>query len=320
MAEMNVNACVLAGCLLGLLAGSALGEDPPVVVASIKPVHSLIAGVMEGVGDPHLLVKGGGSPHTYGLKPSDARLLENAAVVFWVGEELETFLARPIVTLAETAQVVALSQVEGLTLLSFREGGAWEGHADEEAEERHGADDGHDQRTHDTVDPHLWLDPANAVAMVEAIVAALASADPSHADHYRGNGAAVSARLRSLDDELSASLAPVKGKPYVVFHDSYQYFEHRYGLSPVGSITVSPDRAPGAARLSEMRRKLEETGARCVFAEPQFEPRVVNTVQEGSNARLGVLDPLGAELARGPSLYFKLMRNLGASLISCLLG
>jgi zinc transport system substrate-binding protein len=258
MAEMNVNACVLAGCLLGLLAGSALGEDPPVVVASIKPVHSLIAGVMEGVGDPHLLVKGGGSPHTYGLKPSDARLLENAAVVFWVGEELETFLARPIVTLAETAQVVALSQVEGLTLLSFREGGAWEGHADEEAEERHGADDGHDQRTHDTVDPHLWLDPANAVAMVEAIVAALASADPSHADHYRGNGAAVSARLRSLDDELSASLAPVKGKPYVVFHDSYQYFEHRYGLSPVGSITVSPDRAPGAARLSEMRRKLED--------------------------------------------------------------
>ncbi len=330
---MKVKAWFLAGCLIGLLPGLASSEEPPVVVSSIKPVHSLVAGVMRGIGEPHLLVEGGGSPHSYSLKPSDARRLEEAAVLFWVGEELETFLVRPVATLAKDAQVVALSGAEGLTLLTVREGGAWEVHDDEahgdhgdEAQGDHGDDhdakeqDHHeDEHAHGALDMHLWLDPANAAVMVEAIVVALTEVDQERAKQYRSNGEALTERLRLLDDELSAALAPVTDKPYIVFHDGYQYFERRYGLPAVGSITVSPDRAPGAARLSEMRRKLEETGALCVFAEPQFEPRVARTVLEGSSARLGVLDPLGADLPSGPSAYSTLMRNLAASLLSCLL-
>jgi zinc transport system substrate-binding protein len=367
IAKMNVKAWVLAGCLVSLQAGSALAKEPPVVVASIKPVHSLIADIMQGVGTPHLLVKGGGSPHSYSLKPSDARLLEEAAVVFWVGEGLESFLVRPVATLAKDAQVVALSETEGLTLLPYREGGAWEGHDDEahgdHGDEAHGDHDDHDdeahgdhgdeehahhddeehgdhgdeehgghdhdakdqdhhedEHAHGALDMHLWLDPANAAAIVEASVTVLTEVDPERAERYRSNGKALVARLRSLDTELSTTLAPVTDKPYIVFHDAYQYFERRYGLAAVGSITVSPDQAPGAARLSEMRHKLEETGAICVFAEPQFEPRVARTVLEGSSARLGVLDPLGADLPSGPSAYPTLMRNLAASLSSCLLG
>ena len=165
---------------------------------------------------------------------------------------------------------------------------------------------------------HVWLDPHNAEAIVRAAVAALQQADAANGARYAENGAAVIARLEAMDADLSARLAPVKEAPYLVFHDAYQYFEAHYGMRAVGSVTVSPERAPGAKRIAELRRKIEDAGAVCVFSEPQFEPALVATVVEGTAARTGVLDPLGAALSAGPDAYFSLMENLADSLVACL--
>ncbi|MGF1640508.1 MAG: zinc ABC transporter substrate-binding protein ZnuA [Rhodospirillales bacterium] len=321
---------VAASAVMAVVAQSPVGADVPDVVVSILPIHSLVAGVMDGVGTPTLLVKGGGSPHAYTLRPSEAQALQGADLVFWVGEDLETFLGKALRSLPRKARVVALHEAEGVTLLSYREGGAWEEHADDDGDDHdhgHKHDDGHkhdhghkhgDEHAHGAKDMHIWLDPTNAQAMVAQVVAILSEVDPANAPRYRANATAVHARLAELDAALAADLAAVKGRRYVVFHDAYQYFENRYGLTPAGSITVSPDRQPSAGRLAEIRAKIAATGAACVFAEPQFEPALVKTVIEGSAARTGILDPLGADLAPGPDAYIALMRDLATSLNECL--
>jgi len=295
------------------------------VVASIVPVHSLVAGVMEGVGAPHLLVPGGASPHSFALRPSDARRLDHATAVFWIGPQLESFLDRPLKALARKALVVALVDAEGMKRLPYREGGPWEPDADED--EHHGReqakvevpDHDHDRGQYG-IDGHVWLDPENAIAMTRAIAQALGHADPAHKARYESNAARMVARLQALDTALQDRLAPAKGKPYIVFHDGYHYLEARYGLTPVGSITVSPEVGPGAKRLLEIRTRIRKDGVACVFAEPQFEPKLVGTVIEGTSARAATLDPLGAALDPGPGAYFQLLENLAKDLNACLAG
>lgn len=308
------------------------------VVASIKPVHSLVAAVMEGVGEPELLVKGAASPHAYALRPSEARALEQAKVVFWIGEGMEAFLAGPLETLGGNARVVELVKAHDLVELDFREGGPFEahdhgdheghdhvhGHDDDDGDDHDGGDDhaheghGHEGHDHGAIDMHLWLDPSNAKAFVREIEEALSAADPDNAATYEANADALKEKLDALIAETDAALAPVRGRGFVVFHDAYQYFENRFDIQAAGSITVSPEAIPGAQRLTEIRAKVAELGATCIFAEPQFEPRLVSVVAEGTQARTGVLDPLGADLEDGPDLYFELIRNLTTSLTTCL--
>ena len=309
------------------------------VVVSIKPVHSLVAGVMQGVGEPALLVKGAGSEHSYSLRPSEARALEQAEVVLWVGETMETFLVKPLRALAGNAKVIELWEVPGLILLATREGGMWEWHehgdehADADADhsrrepvgqhegEREHAETDHEEageHAHGETDMHIWLDPANAKVLVAAIARALGEADPDNASTYLANAGRLHERLDELDRSLEDRLATVAERPYVVFHDAYQYFEQRYGVSAVGAITINPTVRPSAQRLAEIQGRLQELGAACVFAEPQFEPALVDIVIEGTNARKGVLDPLGAALDAGPDQYFRLMSDLADSLVNCL--
>ncbi len=165
---------------------------------------------------------------------------------------------------------------------------------------------------------HLWLDPLNAKAMVHEIVEMLAEADPANAATYKKNGEALEAKLEALVGEISQTVAPVKDRPFIVFHDAYQYFEKRFGLKAAGSITVSPEKLPGAKRLKEIRAKVEELGATCVFAEPQFRPKLVKVVTDGTKAKSGTLDPLGSTVEAGPDLYFDMMRNMAKSIKDCL--
>lgn len=314
---------VAAGLLATLLVTQpARGQEAPAVTVSVKPLHSLVAAVMQGVGEPKLIVGGTASPHTYNLKPSNAADIESARVVFWLGPNFEQFLEKPLESLAGNAKVVALEDAPGVTKLPFREGGAFEAHEDEheahadgEAEAGHDHDHGHEEAGFDL---HFWLDPQNASAMVEAIRDSLIEADPAHADQYRANALAVDANLEALDRELAAQLAPVKDKPFIVFHDAYQYFEKRYGLKVAGSITVSPENPPGAARISEIHDKIASLSATCVFAEPQFEDKLITVVTEGTSAKFGRLDPEGGALTEGPDLYFTLMRNLATAITDCL--
>ncbi|HEV7319061.1 MAG TPA: zinc ABC transporter substrate-binding protein ZnuA [Ensifer sp.] len=322
-----------------LLASPALAAGPNVVV-SIKPIHSLVASIMQGIGEPSLIVEGAASPHTYNMKPSNAAALQAAKVVFWVGPGLEAFLDKPLDTLTTGATVVELSEAPGIEKLKFREGGAFEahdhGHEGEEghehahgdAEQDHAAapemgaahDHGHDHHDHghgDT-DLHMWLDPMNAKAMAAEIEKTLVEADPDNAGAYTANLEALNKRLDALDATLKETVAPVKDKPFVVFHDAYQYFEQRYNVRVAGSITVSPEVLPGADRLSQIHAKIKELGATCVFAEPQFEPKLINVVIEGTPAKSGTLDPEAGTLDGGPDLYFQMMEGIGTSLKTCL--
>lgn len=299
----------LVALAIGGGAASVRAEGPAIVV-SIKPIHALVAGVTRGVSVPTLLVRGAASPHTYSLRPSDAAALASAAIVFRVGPEMETFLNKPLGKIR--ARTVDLMTAPGLELLDAREGGAWEPHD-------HGAgEEDHHHEGEREVNPHVWLDPVNATAMTRLIAAELSALDPSDAPAFARNAEAAIRDLDALNRELKATLDPVRSRPFVVFHDAYQYLEHRYGLNGVGSITVSPDRSPSAKRLSDIRTKLRGLNAACVFAEPQFQSALIDTVIEGSSARRAVLDPEGATLDEGPELLATLMRNDARALVDCL--
>ena len=328
---MKVPALLLS---TSILFGATAANAAPNVVVSIKPIHSLVAAVMEGVGEPALIVEGAASPHTFTMKPSNARAVQQADLVFWMGPNMEAFLEKPLEALASDATVIELDEAQGLTKLPFREGGAFEAHDHGEHEEAgHAKDHDHDhdheehsgetdEHSHDhgEFDTHLWLDPSNAKAMAVAIEKALSAADPENAKAYGANLEALSQKIDALDREIAGMVAPVKDKPFVVFHDAYQYFEDHYGVRVVGSITVSPEIMPGAERVREIQDRIKTLGAACVFAEPQFEPKLIQVVTEGTDARSGTLDPEGATLAAGPELYFELMRSIATSLNECLSG
>ena len=338
------------------------------VITSIKPVHSLVSAVMGDVASPKLIMEAGESPHTYSLKPSQARDLQNANIVFWMGNDIETFLEKPIKTVAKNATSVRLTETHGLKKLKFREGGLsmimgmkitmimtmintkkddhddhdHDKHAkkddhDDHDHDKHAKKDDHDDHDHDKhakkddhddhdhhvhgeFDPHVWLDPVNAKALVHEIEEALIKADPKNARKYSANAELLEKQLDELVKEITLELKPVQSKGYIVFHDAYQYFEQRFGMSAIGSITVSPEVMPGAERIAELRDKIRDLSATCVFSEPQFEPKLVKTLVEGTNARTGVLDPIGSAVPSGPQQYFGLIRNMATSLKNCLAG
>lgn len=289
-----------------LWAGAAVAEDDraPRVVASILPVHSLVAGVMAGVDSPVLLLPAAASPHTYSLRPSEAARLAEADVVFWIGPGLESFLAKALAALADQARVVALGEAEGVARLPLGEEG----------------EDAHDSHAHGARDPHVWLDPDNARAMVRAIAATLIATDPLHAARYRANAERLEAQIAALDDEIALRLAPLRGVGFVVFHDAYRHLVGHYGLAQVGVITVDPERGVGAGHLADLRARVRADEVVCVFAEPQFRPDLVATLIEGTSARSGVLDPLGRGLTPGAEAYSRLMRGLADALANCLSG
>lgn len=294
------------------------------VVVTIKPVHALTAAVMAGVAEPRLLVDGTASPHTYSLKPSDVKLANDAQILIRISESLEPFTGKLVKALPKSVRVVTLEQTRDLTLLQLREGGAFEAHAHEKDA---GRKDGHDHaHAHKAaakgaksgIDGHIWLDPENAKKIAGYIADQLAAVSPQHAATFKANAERLGERVDQLNRELIGILKPVAGKSYIVFHDAYQYFEARYGLAPAGSVTVNPDVPASAKRLTELRRKIVSLKAACVFAEPQFTPKVIDTIVEGTSARRGTLDPLGAAIPAGPDQYFAMMKALASDLRSCL--
>lgn len=304
----------LLSLLMFSFSGSAAAKmgEAGRIVASIKPLHSLVSEVMGGVGSPSLLVKGINSPHDVYLKPSQMQLLQDASVVFYIDPAYETFLQSAFQVLPETVRTVSLMAAGGVKRLPERKGGAWEALHDHSHHDHHGD---HGQTPPDL---HIWLDPKNAIAMVQEIADVLSEIDPENRDIYNANADRLAPRLRTLDAELQEVLAPLKDQAFIVFHDAYQYFEKAYGLRGVGSITLEPDESASPKRIQAVRAKLKETGAECVFREPQFSDHLIDTVIEGTEAKRGTLDPLGADLNDGEGLYFHLLRNMASSIQDCL--
>ena len=306
--------------LPALFAAALLSAVPamagPKVVASVVPVQSIVAAVMGDTGSPDLLLQGSMSEHRAVFTPSQIATLGDADLVFIVGHGLEAKLA----TLGGSDAVngksfIQLSDAPGVTKLPVRQGGAWEPDSDEPAPAAASEAEGVLG-----FDPHIWLDPENAKAMARQVAADLAKADPANGASYAANAQAFAADIDRTSAAIVAELAPVKAKPFIVFHDAYHYFEKRFGLTGVGSISDVSAQAPSAERLSQVRDKIIAAHAACVFREPQFDDKVVQTVIEGTSAREGVLDPLGATLTPGPQAYRQLLQNLAAALKDCLAG
>jgi zinc transport system substrate-binding protein len=295
---------IASAAFAALLTLTSAAQAAPKVATDIPPVQSLVARVMAGVGAPELVVPPGASPHAYAMRPSEARKLAGADAVFWIGDALAPWFGETLAALAPDAETVALMDVPGVTLLDAREGATFEAHEED--------------RAHDAHDEHVWLDPVNARLWLGVIAATLSHVDPANAATYAANAKAGQAELDALMSEVDALLAPVRGKGYVVFHDAYQYFEARFAVPAAGAIAIGDAAQPSAARVAAIRATISRLGAACVFSEPQFEPRLVATVIAGTNARAGVLDPLGASLAVGPDLYQAMIRNLARPLADCL--
>jgi zinc transport system substrate-binding protein len=298
-----------------LATSSAMAATELKVVVSSKPIHALVASVMGTSGTPTVLVAGSASPHSYAMKPSDARVANGAAAFFRVGGGFEPWTDKLVLALPKTVKVVSLLDAPGLKVLNRRETGAFE------SGEQH---DGHghgvkkaSSQSDDERDPHVWLDPANANALVDHIASVLSALEPATASLFKSNAAATRARIDALNADLERELRPHAGQQFVVLHDAYQYFEGRFGLTAVGSIAVSPERAPSGKRLIKIREKIAATGASCVFAEPGLQPKIVAAVVEGTAARPGLLDPEATQLPPSASTYDDLMRALSRDFRRC---
>ena len=296
------------------------------VVASIKPIHSLASYLMDGVGKPGLIVDGYASPHGFAMKPSHGKMLQNANLIFWVGEDLESFLEKPLKSIAKKAEKIELMEIKGLNKLEFRERNIFEGHddhghdehkEDEHKEHGHKEDkhDDHHEHAHGEHDPHIWLDPMNAKVILKEMAEHLIENDQKNASTYKAN---LKKALKDLD-KLTKKVKSELNKDFksIVFHDAYQYFEKRFDVNVLGAFTVNTDVLPGAEQLSEIREIIEHDKVSCVFSEPQFNPDIINAVAKDMNIKTGVLDPLGATLTPGKTLYFDLISNMSKSFKSC---
>ena len=310
---------------LFVLNAPAIANETTGVVVTIKPLHSLVSGVIGDTGKAELLVKGYASPHGFQLKPSQVKSLQQATVIFSIHERLETFLQRALSNAPSEAKQSVVTESARMKLLPVREGGPWEGHDHGHHEEKHEKHSdhkdhkehkGHDD--HEGGDVHVWLTPQNATKIIKAITRDLSKTFPQNRNVYKANARNYIKKLEKLDTEIETRLKDIKTKPYIYFHDAFQYFEKTYGLNGVGTISVEPDESPSPKRLSEIRKKIRETNTSCVFKEPQFSDRVINAVVDQTSARIGTLDPLGAKIDSGPEMYFTLLRNVANTLHSCL--
>ena len=280
------------------------------VVASIKPIHSLASYLMDGIGKPNLIVDGYASPHGFAMKPSHAKMLQEADIIFWVGEDLENFLVKPLSSIAKKAEKIELIEIKGLNVLKFRERNIF----DEHDHDDHGHDD-HDGHAHGEFDPHIWLDPINAKAMLNEMAEHLIENDPKNEAKYKSNLAKALQEIDKLTIDVMTDLS--NSVSSIVFHDAYQYFEERFNVKVLGAFTVNTDVMPGAEQLAEIREIIEHDKVACVFSEPQFNPDIINAVAKDMKIKTGVLDPLGATLDPGKDLYFNLIRNMSASFKGC---
>lgn len=338
---------------LSLFSFISSAEAEPKVVTSIKPIHSLVSYVMDGVGRPDLLVDGSSSPHTFQLKPSHATMLQEADIVFWIGEDLESFLETPLDSIAASAKRVTLMDSDQIELLKFREKNVFDDHHDDhddhdehedhadgyddhdehdEHDEHEGHDDheehadGHDDHDeheghddhghhHGEHDIHFWLDPEIAKTIVSIASEELSEIDPANKSIYSSNAANAINDLDQLIDNTRSKIN--SDATYIVFHDAYQYFEQRFGIEVIGALTVNPEVLPGAKQLAEIREVIEHESVNCLFSEPQFNPSIAETIASDTGIKSAVLDPLGAELEPGKDLYFDLIGDMASSFENC---
>ena len=277
------------------------------IVVSIKPLHSLVSAVTEGSNSVSLVIDGSMTPHNFALKPSHAKLLNNAKVFFYIDDEFESALKKTVRGLPKSIKVIRVSKIKKLKLFSTRADDNWE-------------EDGHDHHDHghSSNDLHVWLDPNNAIEIIKSITKELSAIYPENINTYKKNAKNIIKEIKTTDLLIKSMLEPIRNKPYIVFHDAYQYFEKAYSLKSVGSILVDPELPASAQRIIKIRSKIKSLNAHCVFKEPQYRAKIVKTVIDGTTTKIGILDPLGADIKSGPDMYINLLKNIAENLNACL--
>ena len=293
------------------LISAGLTEVPRVSV-DILPVHSLVSQVLKGLGIPDLVVETGSSPHNYHLRPSEAAALEAADIVFWVSDELTPWFGNVVRTISKKAKVIELFQAEGVEKLLFRDGTAFKNHVHEEQYKTEV------KRSEGEYNPHAWLDPENGKLWLDAIATELSKLDPKNSNIYLQNAHEGKLIIEAVEKNILIMLNPYRTKSFVVFHDAYQYFEHRFDFSASGAIALSDASKPSPSRLKEIKDLILELGVTCVFSEPQYSRGLVNVVTEGTGAHIGILDPMGVNLKSGPLFYPSLLEEIAKNLSDCL--
>jgi zinc transport system substrate-binding protein len=291
---------ILVSALILLLAAPPARADFT-VVTTIKPLHSIVSAIMQDIGTPKLLIRSAGSPHGYKLKPSDARMIRSANLIFWIGPSFESRLAKAINQVRAKADVIEVSKIPDLKRYKMR-----------------GKHENHDSHN-DLIDPHLWLSFTNARHIAGHVTQELSRLDRTNRSKYQINLNSFTNSITALKATLMKKLGPAHDKPFLVYHDAFQYFEKSFGLTNKGALMASPEQRPGAKHIAELRVLVREQHISCVFIEPQFSKKLVQTVIKGTAARIGELDPIGTKLAPGPKLYGEMMRNLATSFVDCLM-
>ena len=296
---------------------TANASDYPNIMVSIKPFYNLCAKVMYSVGEPQLLLKNNASPHDYHLKPSDVKSIMAADLIIWGGPELEGYLQKPIEN-GDSKKSMDLAKTPGLTLLPLRTSTNWEEHVHNHDGHGHGHGHGHTHdHTRNTYDQHFWLDPNNAVRIANAIATQLSDLDPKHAKTYQLNAANFAKEIKQNKNKWQKPLVSAKQCSFIVFHDAYQYFDNYFGLHGVGSISLNPEIPPSAQRIQQIQDLLDKRHVQCVFSEPQFNAKIIETLTYNLNIYQGQLDPLGSDKDLGPNGYLILIDNLVASFAAC---
>ncbi|MEH6625297.1 MAG: zinc ABC transporter substrate-binding protein ZnuA [Motiliproteus sp.] len=281
------------------------------VVTSVKPLQLLAAAIMQGVGEPTLLLPGNSSPHDYQLRPSDLRKLDNADVIFWVGPELEYFLQKVLGSLTGNRETIAL--------MPLVKAGEDEEHDEKNtAEDKGSAGQQQDHHDHHGNNPHIWLSPTIAQQIATQMAHTLSAKDPDNAAHYARNLTKFKQALATLDKDINSRLLPLRQRGYYVFHDAYSHFEQHYQLKHLGAFVLDPSRRPGARHLQEIRTQLENSQAVCVFSEPQFKPAILESLINGININQGELDPLAASAPLSADGFVFFMKKLSDQFVRCL--
>ena len=282
------------------------------VVTTIKPIHSLVAGVMDGLGSPSLIVDGSNSPHNFSLKPSHAKMIEDAEIIFWVGEDLETFMIKSLESIANNATKVSFMDLDNITKLKFKEENILEVEGYDDDHDDH---DDHYKHADGEFDAHIWLDPKNAIEIVNEIAKTLSLKDPNKKNVYYSNAEKLNHSLNELIEKINLSIN--KDARFIVFHDAYQYFEKRFDVSSAGALILNEEALPSAKKVSEIHKIIKKQNINCIISEPQFNPNIIKSIAQDSSILTRSFDPLGSSFDTNKNLYFEMILSLSNSLKDC---
>jgi zinc transport system substrate-binding protein len=293
------------------------------VTVSIPPLAGIIAPLLGENDQINVLLKTGVSPHGFQLRPSHLRTIQNSDLVVSVGSAVDYWMDKPVKSMAK--QYVRMIDVAGVKVLRLRAAGLWVQKAEESEGHQHGGHSHEVRDTNQTADGHVWLSVANANALVRAVSQQLQALSPEQAKVIEQRTQKWLARIAATDEEVNQLLMPVKSSSYLVLHDAFQYFEQHYQLNGVGAIRLNPDLPTSLKRVHQLRKRIKAGKVVCVFKEPQFSEKRLQSVISGLSVNVGVLDPMGQFINQkewnSPEpyvLYDVFLMQMAASFVSCL--